>query len=432
MLIIYFCLLSLNLVLCFALLRLDTKIYSPAAILWFVLASSFLIPSIADPFVGTVAAHPLSVVYDLDIFTLVEAQSYVLLFLSIFIFVYIVRKTAFRSLCELYSTYYGKQLTNSTDSGLLCYTFFLMLAFFGFYEAYNKFGNDMFSSFSFIERREGLSVFSGFLLSYNLLVSAGILFWLVMNRKIFASTMFLMAYLVIYLVLGGSRQPLIVLFLPFVFYFFYSRKFGYFYMVFLSLFFSVISKVLEFVIYVRNISGFNSRLDALLEFPSFLFSMGHRLGSREEDLRYGYYYFVKNFKDLDGFGEFSYFQRVLFFWLPSSLDGLELKPSDFEYKMFSHYMPGYEGTMHPTLFGTIYSDSGWMVLPWMVFFVFLLLVTSPVLKCYRGIPYFSVWALFGYAYMMMARGAIYGPFVVLVFGLIFAALVQKISRIGRR
>ncbi|SEO25548.1 hypothetical protein [Pseudomonas sp. NFACC39-1] len=424
----YFGLLAINLVLCFLLLKNDIRSYNPAAIMWFVIVSSFLIPSIADPFAGLVAAHPFSVSYYLDISTLIEAQLFVFLFLAVFYFVYFVRNMTNKRLVGIYAAHYKAQLWGGSASGLTAYSLFLMLALLGFYEAYSKYGSSIFSSFSFTQRREGLSAISGFVLSYNLLVSAGVLFWLVMRKKFLSSALYLVMYLFIYFVMGGSRQPLIVLLLPFVFYFFSSKKMGFVYAIVLSLSFSLISKVLEFVIYVRNTSGLSARIDTLLEFPSFLFSVGERLGSREEDLRFAFYYFVKKFDGLEGFGDFTYFMRVMFFWLPSSLDGLALKPADFEYTMFAHYMPGFEGTMHPTLFGSLYADSGWIVIPWIVFFVFLLLITGPVLRCFRGIPYFSVWALFSYTYMMMARGAIYGPFVVLVFGLVFAVLVQKFSK----
>lgn len=428
MLAIYYGVLAINLALCFLLLKSDIRSYNPAAVMWFVIVSSFLIPGLADPFVGVVAAHPLSVSYYLDVATLVEAQLFVFLLLAIFCFVYLVRSLTDKRLVAICSTHYKAQLEGGGSSGLTAYSLFLMLALLGFYEAYSKYGSGIFTSFSFTQRREGLSVISGFVLSYNLLVSAGVLFWLVMRKKFLFSTLYLALYLFIYFVMGGSRQPLIVLLLPFVFYFFSSKRLGFVYAVVLSLSFSLVSKVLEFVIHVRNTSGLSARIDTLLEFPSFLFSVGERLGSREEDLRFAFYYFVKNFNSLNGFGDFTYFMRIMFFWLPSSLDGLDLKPPDFEYTMFAHYMPGFEGTMHPTIFGSLYADSGWLVMPWVVFFVSILLVTGPVLRCFRGIPYFSVWALFSYTYMMMARGAIYGPFVVLIFGLVFAALVQKFSK----
>lgn len=428
MLAIYYSLLAVNICACFLLLRSDLKEYCPAAVLWFVIASSFLLPGIGDPFVGRVAAHPLSIVYDLDIGTLLESQIFIAVILFIFNLVYCLRRVLVGRRFSTSKIYYEKQLFESKSSGLFFYLLFLLIALYGFYEAYEKYGVGMFSSFTFTERREGLSAISGFLLSYNLLVCAGVVFWLVFNKRFLLSVLFVGVYLFIYFVMGGSRQPIIVLLLPFVFYFVFFRRHGFLYAVLLSASFGLVSKLLEFVIYIRNTSGLNARLERLSELPSFLFSFGEKLGSKEEDLRFVFYYYVKNFDGLAGFGDFTYFSRIMFFWLPSSLDWFGWKPEDFEYVMFSHFIPEFVGTMHPTFFGTIYADSGWLILPWLLFFVIMLLLTGPVLRCYRGIPYFSVWGLFAYAYMMIARGAFYGPFVVLVFGLLFAAVVQLFSR----
>ncbi|MEQ1546966.1 hypothetical protein, partial [Methyloglobulus sp.] len=149
--------------------------------------------------------------------------------------------------------------------------------------------------------------------------------------------------------------------------------------------------------------------------------------SSESDLRFAYYYFVQNSTSIQGFNEFSYFKRLLFFWLPSFWDFFNIKPDDFEYVMYYEYMLGKVGSMHPTFFGSIYADGGWFIVPWLIYSASLLLLTVPILKLYRGWAFFAIWGLFSYVYMMMARGSLYGPFVILSFGLVFVWLAQNFS-----
>jgi len=178
---------------------------------------------------------------------------------------------------------------------------------------------------------------------------------------------------------------------------------------------------------VRNLSGIDARLEALPGVFNYLVFSQERLGSSEQSLRFAFYYFVQSGMSESGFGVFSYLTRVLFFWMPSFLDPANIKPGDFEYIMFASYMPGYVGTMHPTFFGSLYADGGWFIIPWLIFFVAVYNSTSFFLKKYNGICFFAIWGAYAYLYMMMARGSLYGPFVVLAFGLIFVSIAQRFS-----
>ncbi|GEM_PF-5794071 len=422
MYLIYYILLFLNLALLYCFLRLELKRFSPVAVFWFVVISAFLLPALFDPFVGYVKAHPYSVSYELDILTLVESQAFILLFAFCIAGVYFCLFRAEQ--INSFSNELGGTQKFLSSQGLYWIFGFLLLSFYSFFEAYRKFGSLVFSEFGFVDRREGLSFVAGFLLSYNLIICAGSLFWMVLVKRYALACVVFFIYMFVYFVMGGSRQPIIILLLPFLFYFLSNARHGFYFAVIATFSFGVFSKILEFFIYLRNLPGLEARLDAVYRFYDFIFFYSERLGSNESDLRFAFYYFVKEFNNISGFGDGVYFMRTLFFWLPSFLDFFHLKPPDFEYVMFSAFMPGFEGTMHPTFFGSLYADYGWFVVPWILGFSLLLIFTNPILRLYKGVGYFAVWGGFAYLYMMMARGAIYGPFVVLFFGLLFVGLSQ--------
>lgn len=405
---------------------MEVRKASPVAVFWFGLLAFFLLPSFFDPYIGVVEGHAFSVTYRLDIFTLIVAHAYVFCVLSSFV---ILRLFLFRVFgrgrygLQRYKVEYYNEC-QSGERGILA---FLALSVFAIYQIFSQYGVGIFSGFGFVDRREGISALSGFLLSYNLIICAGIVYWFYTCGRWLLAASVVFFYLFIYLVLGGSRQPLVVVALPFVFGFLFLSKRPVLFSLLLCLGFGFIAKVLEFLLFLRNLSGWDERLDALGGFFTFLFFSEEKVASAESSLRFAFYYFVKEYSRFSEFGNFEYLSRLAFFWLPSTLDPFGVKPADFEYKMFSAFMPGYDGSMHPVFFGAIFADGGWFFLPWIVFFCFLVLFTYRVLVRLKGACFFAAWTLFAYAYMMMARGAIYGPFVVLVLGLVVLFLIQKVN-----
>ncbi|WP_394242063.1 hypothetical protein [Halopseudomonas laoshanensis] len=399
---------------------------SPIAVLWFGVFAFFLLPSFFDPFVDRAGQHAYSVVYDLSTYTLVKVQLYVfLVLLAYFLCSQVLFKVFGRGEYDL--EYFKAQLNSSDENGKYALFCILLLVSFSFFEVFSKFGMGVFGGFGFVDRRESLSLISGFLLSYNLFICAGFVYWLFSRGKVVAASGVFVFYLLIYLILGGSRQPLIVVILPFVFGFIFLSRHVFAYSVLLCFSYTLIAKALQFMLYLRNLSGWDARLDAFRDFFNILFFSEEAIASNESGLRFAFYYFVQEYEKIQSFGGFSYLLRLAFFWLPSRFDPVGLKPPDFEYEMFAVFMPGYVGTMHPTFFGTLFADAGWFFLPWVLFISVLTLMTYRILPKFNSVLFFPAWALFAYAYMMMARGAIYGPFVVLVLGLCVLYLVQRVT-----
>lgn len=425
MLVFYYATLLVNIGIVFTLLQSDLKRYSPASIFWFAILAAFLVPAIPDPFVGYVRPHIYSVEYMLDIETLIAVQMFVLVFLLFFSGVYLLTRLAMGKTCATEPRFLI-QIRSNNPVGLYWLLGFLSLSLYGLIESYKEFGVSLFSDFGFIARRENISALSGFLLSYNLIICGGVFFWLLLQRRMLASCFVLGLYLLLYFVMGGSRQPIVILMLPFLIYFLASSNNRLVYSILLVVFFNFFSRGLEFLLYLRNLPGLDARIAAISNSFDILFSQ-EKIASSESSLRFAFYYFVQNGASAAGFGEFTYLVRTFFFWLPSAIDVFDIKPDDFEYVMFEFYMPGYTGTMHPTFFGSIYADGGWMMLPWAIFFITIYKLTAPILNKYNGACFFAIWGLYAYFYMMLARGAIYGPLVALVFGLVLVGVIQSLS-----
>ena len=423
MIFLYYLVLFANIGICLRLLDSDLSEYSPSAIFWLFLLTALLIPSISDPFIGDIQAHAYSVGYKLDIDTLLESHTFVFLFLSLFSIAKLARP---RKHQPLLATHFVAQKNSRDSTGLFWLIAFLLASLYGVIEAYLSYGNAILSNFGFTLRRETQSFASVFLSSYNLVICAGIIFWLHHQKRTRLEILAIAIYLLLYLVMGGSRQHLMLIAIPFLLNLISSSKFRLIYAIAIIASFEVTSRSLEFLLYLRNLPGLESRIEELPKFLNYVFSSKEQLGSNEASLRFSFYYFVRSGAEFDGFGEFNYLIRTLFFWLPSFLDPIGIKPIDFEYTMFSEYMPGQIGTLHPTFFGSLYADSKWMIIPWVIFFTAIYNTTKIILRKYTGVCFFSMWGLYAYLYMMMARGSIYGPLVGFVFGIIFINIIKNI------
>tara|TARA_R110001592_G_scaffold308761_1_gene582756 strand:- start:960 stop:2270 length:1311 start_codon:yes stop_codon:yes gene_type:complete len=430
MLIVYYIILAINISIAFTFLQVELKRLGPASVFWFSVLATFLLPSVFDPLLHQVQAHEYSTSFRLDLFTLVTAQLYVLLFFMTFTLGYLLTLPRIRHR-NINNSPFIVQLKTGGSNGLYWLMGFLALSIFAVFESYRAIGFLLFTDFGFVIRRESLSSLSVFLLSYNLIICGGVLFWLVKKKLYIYTSFVLLLYLFLYFVMGGSRQPLVILLLPFVIYYLSVSRYRVFYSLMLVIFFNVFSRLLEFMLYLRNLPGLEARLDAMADIVNLIFNSQEKIASSESSLRFAYYYFIQAGGSAPGFGELSYLVRTLLFWLPSRLDFFAIKPMDFEYTMFEFYMPGYQGTMHPTFFGSVFADSGWFLLPWAIFLILVYRFIIPLLAKFNGVCFFAAWGLSAYFYMMIARGAFYGPFVALVFGLILIYIFQLLSSVKK-
>lgn len=179
--------------------------------------------------------------------------------------------------------------------------------------------------------------------------------------------------------------------------------------------------VLEALKYVRNLPDFEARL-AFLKNDLVGWSSTREFG--ESALRY-VYYSISQGVVIDGRGEFSYFLRSLMFWLPSYFDIFSIKPIDFEYKVFSGIMGGLSGSMHPTFYGMLMADSGWLFLPWsLLIFLIMRVVENEILSDRAGRNYLYFFCF--YVSVMWARGSIYSPLLLIFIVLAVKFLLSRI------
>lgn len=399
----------------------DLKRRSPFFLFWIIVIFLVLVPSFFDPYNRVVTPHNFASTLLITDESLLDYSFYTFLILLSMGIMYII----FNSFFKIKKIIYLSNVFKDMNNNYINYLIFLSSSILGFFLFYQQFGLSVLSSFDFTTRREISSPLAGFLLSYPFMVCAGLGCYLFINKKYFIFLFTLFLYLALYFVFGGSRQPLIAFVLPFAAYYCLKDKQLNKKALILIVCGSVFANfVLNALIYLRNLSSFNDRLEAFSKPAELIFNINNREGA-EENIRYAYYYFLQNSDYQNGYFGFEYLLRSLFFWLPSSLDVFDIKPKDFEYKMFYDYMNGQEGTMHPTIFGSIYADSGWFFIPWVIFLSIFLYFLPIYIQRFKGVVYVCIWSTCLFYSFMLARGSIYGSIVVIAVALLFGFFVQK-------
>lgn len=285
------------------------------------------------------------------------------------------------------------------------------------------FGFAYLSGLSFGELRFGgtVSTYSLLLLYLQLLVvGVPAVYWLKCNRKLSAVAV-MMLFIITFLFLGGSRQTVVMGMAVFIAMFFTGRgKWTYAVLIIaFTVGFSFADTVLQAVKAFRNLPSLDARM-ALV--GDLITGQANLEGvSTEASLRFVMYGFLSEPLPAD-FGNFSYFQRALLFWLPSVIDVAELKPADFEYAMFAHAMGNRVGTMHPVFFGSIFADAGWLFFVWIAWFTLGFRLLETLMLKFPPLERAMVWSSCIYLSFMVARGSLYGPLVVISVVLLVAWL----------
>lgn len=420
-LVIFYSFTFFSMIISLLLLIWDLKRRSPFFLLWATILILILIPSLYDPFNRVILPHAFASTLYITDDMLLEHSIYSFFILISFLFLYIILHQIFPQR----ETIYLNNVVKSHNNVYLPYLILLCTSLLGFYKFYENFGSSIFHSFDFTTRRETSSLLESVLLSYPFMICCGLGCFFFLNKKLIYLFIFIFFYLFLYFVLGGSRQPIIAAILPFLFYYCIGKNklnkkliIIFFLGSFLANFF------FDGLIYLRNLESFDARIEALSNPIELIFNISNRDGS-ELNVRYAFYYFL-GYADTDnGYFGFSYLLRTLLFFLPSSLDIFQIKPEDFEYKMFYDYMNGKNGTMHPTIFGSIYADSGWNSIPWVIFLGFILYFLPIYIQRFKGAVYFCIWSTCVFYSLMIARGSIYASIVVISSAILFGFFVEK-------
>jgi hypothetical protein len=408
---IFYSLWLTNFIVCWILLTHYLKLRSPIFSFWLIILISFILPSFLDPFLTRIDGHPFAVAFDANIDTLIISQLIATASLLLF---YLLLKIF--PVSETPSTAFKNPTTSSSQliwAGILVFS-----TGFALKELIEKFGLTFFLDFSFTDRREGLSFASQFFLSYNLMAAAGLPCLLYLKNMKSLGVLVAIFYLAVFGLLGGSRQPLVAVILPFFALFLFNSKHPRIRLATFLLVSQILLSVFSILLVLRYQTSINDKLALVLN-PSELLELSTSQ-SEESSLRFAFYYFIENARSFEEFGGLQYFGRTLLFWLPSSIDFLNIKPDDFEYVMFAKYMRGEIGTLHPTFFGSIFADGLylfpiWILLIHLVFFLFSRIL---VIIQHSGFT-LLLWTVFSITGVMLARGALYGPLVISCFSIIY-------------
>lgn len=417
MTVLYFLLVTVNLLLVAWQAYQDVNRRSPLVFFWIGICAIFIVPSYLDIFVVNVSAHPHAVAFTLRTTAVVKAQ----LVCCAFLLVYVALDMALMPRRFSLPGFEVKK-NNKNLFCLLFLVFFLSLIVIPFIEVLSKYGIDFTKSFGFQDRRLGISFISAFILGYGLKISAalGVIFLILRKKLFFLCVVFL--FLGVFLLLGGSRQPIIYLATPVIALLVFRARRPFLTLVLTFVVLYVCSGVFELLIYFRNLGGAQERLQALINF-------GHTINTAflrpdPASVRFAFYYFIEKGGGLPGLFDFAYMRRLALFWLPSPVDVLSIKPLDFEYTMFRYYMKGRQGSLQPTFFGSIYADSGAFFILWAFVFYSMNIIVLKILSKLSGVLYLVGWTVAAGGAIMWARGAIYGPSVVMYVAFMLCAFLS--------
>lgn len=185
-----------------------------------------------------------------------------------------------------------------------------------------------------------------------------------------------------------------------------------------------ISLILDFLRLIRFQGTLEGRLALILN-PLDTVSSILDSERSELSLRYFYYSYVSGESYIESFFTLKYFFRSLMAPVPSFI--APFKPENFEYDMHLA-ASGLNATMHPTMFGSIYADSGYFGLVWVILIVFYIYIIPMLLKPKTKLSTFILFGVLATSSLMIARGAIYGSFVSIIAVAILIKIYESFSK----
>lgn len=232
-----------------------------------------------------------------------------------------------------------------------------------------------------------------------------------------------------YVLFFRSRYNLIPFIIPFLIYYVYSgetKKLIRSILLGVLILFSVF--LLQQIRYVGSLSNLisNYTISEIIG-NTFMFM---KSGKGEFGLSRAFYYFVENNNDFNKFGEGRTYIRLMLLPLPGSI--FTFKPRDFAMDIWEAWtgMKTTSGTMHPTLYGDIYANFGFMGVFMGVFYALFaklndFFINKANLES-KKVLYISIISTM---YILLARGAVYNSIANAFWGIIFANLIIFASRL---
>lgn len=155
---------------------------------------------------------------------------------------------------------------------------------------------------------------------------------------------------------------------------------------------------------------------------NFLKSNNGELG-----LRRGFYYFIQENNNFEGFNKGYTYIRMLLVYLPSQWS-IGMKPQSFDLYMGQAMGMISGGSAHPTLFGDCFGNLYWFGILLGGFWAFLANFIDKLI-CFQKENFFKIMIFFlaSYFFVVSGRGSVYNGFETFAWGVLFLYLFKKIS-----
>lgn len=242
--------------------------------------------------------------------------------------------------------------------------------------------------------------------NFAMLGFSGIGFITITRKDKFKFILASLAY-IIFVLFSRSRYYIIPFIIPFLIHNIYSEELK---KIFKSI---IIGVCILFSVFLLQQIRYAGSLDSLISNYTITDILQNTVnfiknGKGEFSLSRVFYYFVENNNDFNNFEEGRTYIRLALLPLPSSI--FTFKPRDFAMDMWEawHGMKTTVGTMHPTLYGDVYANFGFIGIFMGIFYALFVkgtdLLMNKVNDESKKILYISILSTM---YILLARGAVY-------------------------
>ncbi len=399
---------------------IEIKYLSPTIIFWIAITGVFLLPHLF---------YSISLI-NVNLKTLLEATIFVSAFNYLYFFtkvliIYSIRKKRFNWIFSNLITNKNRRINHLliwlNVFGLLIWIFGLLIA--GFDPFYARWADTLKIGNIFSQFGNMLIFTSSGILLYNYLTN---------KRRVF---IFAILLSLVGIILLRARILLIALLIPFVILILYrNNKFNFkFKFLWLIIVFTFSIFFLQAFRWSGGISDFNVK-----KIPSLIStSLKNMTGPHGEfHLITEFYTIIEAKNKTKNFGEGRTYWRLALFWLPSPIipEPLKfIKPRDFAIDMYNliyNKPKNNSGTTHPTFYGDLFANFGWIGIFMAVFWAFVNEFLDKIFVNNQSKLVFLLGNISTF-YVIIARGAIYnGSFNMIIPLFIISILFYK-YKIGR-
>lgn len=199
----------------------------------------------------------------------------------------------------------------------------------------------------------------------------------------------------------------------------------------------LIGSVAVYSIYAMQIFRYGGSIESFItqydgNWRLFHYRVSERIfsGEGELGLQKAFYFFIEKDNNYPGFGEGHTYIRMLMFFIPTDF-AFGLKPPDFALTMGSFWNPnaGQGYSMHPTLFGDVYANFGFLGILMGIFWGLFSNLIDILLIRNRDSYFFPLYLTFSSCFIIIGRGSVYNGFYVMSIVFILLYLLKKIRNV---